>query len=359
MILAGDIGGTKTLLALFDWKDERVEPVREESFYSADYESLEEVLTEFLQDDSDAPIADSESDTPESQESSAPQNLPSSNPSPTITAACFGVPGPVLDNTCRTTNLPWVIEGDKVAQHLQIKTARLLNDLEATAHGLMVLRPEEIESLNPSAPARPSGTLALVAAGTGLGEATLFWDGERHHVCPSEGGHADFAPNSDLEIELLRYLRTSYLHISYERVLSGPGLHTIYQFLRDTKKNEPTWFAEKLPTGDPPALIAEAALTGKPDICVQALGLMVSIYGAEAANLALKTLAIGGVYLGGGIAPKILPFLNNGTFMKAFTAKGRYKRLLSKIPVHVILNSDTALLGAAAFAARARKNESL
>ena len=359
MILAGDIGGTKTLLALFDWKDERVEPVREESYYSADYESLEEVLTEFLQEDSDEPpTADSDDVTPETTESSSPQHSPSPTTLPTITAACFGVPGPVLKNTCRTTNLPWVIEGDKVAQHLQIKSARLLNDLEATAHGLMVLRPDEIESLNPSASARPSGTRALVAAGTGLGEATLFWDGERHHVCPSEGGHSDFAPNSDLEIELLRYLRTSYLHISYERVLSGPGLHAIYQFLRDTKKNEPTWFAEKLPTGDPPALIAEAALTGKPDICVQALGLMVSIYGAEAANLALKTLAIGGVYLGGGIAPKILPFLRNGTFMKAFIAKGRYKRLLNTIPVHVILNSNTALLGAAAFAARAGKNES-
>ena len=359
MILAGDAGGTKTLLALFDWKDERVEPIREESYWSADYSSLEEILTEFLQEESETSTDDDSEETPlDSEEvSSSKDSLPPS-PRPAITAACFGVPGPVLNNTCRTTNLPWVIEGEKIAQHLQIKTASLLNDLEATAYGLMVLRPDELESLNSSAPAQTSGTRALVAAGTGLGEAILFWDGERHHVCASEGGHTDFAPNSDLEIELLRYLRTSYLHISYERVLSGPGLHTIYQFLRDTKKNEPTWFAERLPTGDPAALIAEAALTGKPEICVQALGLFVSIYGAEAANLALKTLAIGGIFLGGGIAPKILPFLRNGTFMKAFIAKGRYKRLLNTIPVHVILNPNTALLGAAAVAAQTAKNES-
>ena len=358
MILAGDIGGTKTLLALFDWKDERVEPIREESYWSADYSSLEEILTEFLEEESETTIDSDSGETPDSEEAPASKDssLPSSRPA--ITAACFGVPGPVLNNTCRTTNLPWVIEGEKLALHLQIKTASLLNDLEATAYGLMVLRPDELESLNASSPARTSGSRALLAAGTGLGEAILFWDGERHHVCASEGGHTDFAPNSDLEIELLRYLRTSFLHISYERVLSGPGLHTIYQFFRDTKKNEPTWFAEKLPTGDPAALIAEAALTGKPEICVQALGMFVSIYGAEAANLALKTLALGGVYLGGGIAPKILPFLRNSTFMKAFIAKGRYKRLLNTIPVHVILNPNTALLGAATFAARTIKNES-
>ena len=191
--------------------------------------------------------------------------------------------------------------------------------------GSRELNPDEIEPLNPSAPGQTSGTRALIAAGTGLGEAILFWNGREYQVCPSEGGHSNFAPNSDLEIDLLRYLRTSYLHVSYERVLSGPGLHTIYQFLRDTQKNEPTWFAERLPTGDPAALISEAALSGKPEICTQALKLFVSIYGAEASNLALKTLAIGGIYLGGGIAPQILPLLRDGTFIKAFVDKGRYK----------------------------------
>jgi glucokinase len=272
-----------------------------------------------------------------------------------LTAACFGVPGPVLNNTCRTTNIPWTIEGDKLDDFLHIPQVRLLNDLEATGYGLQLLRPDEIEDLNPDAPSPPpDGTRALLAAGTGLGESLILWTGKEYQICPSEGGHADFAPNNDLEIELLRYLRTSYLHVSYERVLSGPGLHRIYQFLRDTQKNEPTWFAEIIPTGDPATLIAQAGLEGKPDICKNALQLFVSIYGAEAGNMALKSLAMGGVYLGGGIAPKILPALQNGTLMKSFLAKGRYKRLLSKIPVRVILNPHTALLGAASVAAGMR-----
>ena len=347
MILAGDIGGTKINLALYDWDKERVDPIREDTVWTADYESLEEVLTEFLEEPTSA---EPDPDDPlEGTEDSSTK--PSSSESP-LTAACFGVPGPVLNNICRTTNIPWTIEGDKLAEFLKIPQVRLLNDLEATAYGLQLLQPDELEDLNPDAPSPPpDGTRALLAAGTGLGESMLLWTGKEYHICPSEGGHADFAPNNDLEIELLRYLRTNYLHVSYERVLSGPGLHLIYQFLRDTKKNEPTWFAEKLPTGDPTAFIAEAGLEGKPDICKNALQMFVSIYGAEAGNMALKTLAMGGVYIGGGIAPKILPALQDGTLMKSFLAKGRYKRLLSKIPVRVILNPHTALLGAASMAA--------
>ncbi len=354
MILAGDIGATKTLLALFDWKEERVEPIREDSFWSQDYKSLDDIITEFLEDD--ASSFKSEEEIDDSDETSSSSELSVAEIRGSLTAACFGVPGPVKDNTCKTTNLPWVLKGDKLAEFLGVKEVRLINDLESTAYGLLVLRPDELESLTPSVKSKKTGTRSLLAAGSGLGEATLFWDGTRHHICPSEGGHTDFAPNSDREIELLRYLRTSYLHVSYERVLSGPGLHAIYQFLRDTQKNEPTWFAEKLPTGDPSALIAEAAIEGKPEICVEALGLFVSIYGAESANMALKTLSYGGVYLGGGIAPKILPVLRDGTFMKAFLAKGRYKRLLATIPVHVILNPKTALLGAASTAAKLSLN---
>jgi len=349
MILAADIGGTKINLALYDWNKKRVDPIREDTVWTADYESFEEVLTEFLEEPA---AADSESD--EAADDHDDLSSESTPPSPLgpLTAACFGVPGPVLNNTCRTTNIPWTIEGDKLAEFLNIPHVRLLNDLEATAYGLQLLRPDEIEDLNPSAPSPPpDGTRVLLAAGTGLGESLLLWTGKDYHICPSEGGHADFAPNNDLEIDLLRYLRTSYLHVSYERVLSGPGLYSIYQFLRDTKKNEPTWFAEKLPTGDPATLITEAGLSGKPDICKEALQLFVSIYGAEAGNMALKTLAMGGVYLGGGIAPKILPALQGDTFMKAFLAKGRYKRLLAKMPVRVILNPHTALLGAASIAA--------
>ena len=347
MILAGDIGGTKINLAIYDWDKGRVDPIREDTVWTADYESLEEVLTEFLEEP-EATEPDSD-DLPEEEEDSDSSPSPSLSP---ITAACFGVPGPVLNNTCRTTNIPWTIEGDKLAEFLNIPQVKLLNDLEAMAYGLPFLEPEEIEDLNPNAPSPPpDGTRVLLAAGTGLGESLIVWTGKDYQICPSEGGHADFAPNNDLEIELLRYLRTSYLHVSYERVLSGPGLHLIYQFLRDTQKNEPTWFAEKLPTGDPASLIAEAGIEGKPDICKNALQLFVSIYGAEAGNMALKTLAMGGVYIGGGIAPKILPALQNGTLMKSFLAKGRYKRLLGKIPVRVILNPHTAILGAASVAA--------
>lgn len=360
MILAGDIGGTKIILALFDWEEKRVDPIREDTFWSADYSSLEDVIDEFLQETQEA-LAEGKEEGEEEGEatdvsSSSLEDSPLP-PLPSITAACFGVPGPVVDNTCKTTNLPWMIEGEKLATHFQIPTVRLMNDLEATAHGILALRPDETESLNPSVTPRSSGTRALVAAGTGLGEAILFWTGDHYLVCPSEGGHTDFAPTSDLEIDLLRYLRTSYLHVSYERVLSGPGLHHIYQFLRDTKKNEPTWFAESLPTGDPAALIAEAAVTGKPDICTQAMDLFISVYGSEAANLALKTLARGGVYIGGGIAPKILPLLREGRFMRAFTSKGRYKRLLNSLPVQVILNPQTGLLGAASVAARIGRGE--
>jgi glucokinase len=345
MILAGDIGGTKINLALYDWDKGRVDPIREDTVWTADYESLEEVLTEFLEEQP-------ESDSDETLEDIDDSSTKSPSIESPLTAACFGVAGPVLNNTCRTTNIPWTIDGDKLAELFHIPQVRLLNDLEATGYGLQLLRPDEIEDLNPDAPSPPpDGTRALIAAGTGLGESLILWTGKDYQIYPSEGGHADFAPNNDLEIELLRYLRTSYLHVSYERVLSGPGLHHIYQFLRDTQKNEQTWFAEKLPTGDPATLIAQAGLEGKPDICKNALQLFVSIYGAEAGNMALKTLAMGGVYIGGGIAPKILPALQNGTFMKSFLAKGRYKRLLGKIPVRVILNPHTALLGAASAAA--------
>lgn len=337
MILAGDIGGTKTHLALFDWKTERVEPAREQTFASADFASFEQVLAEFL--------------NPPAQPVRAPlEKAPSEDLVP-ISAACFGVAGPVIENRCRTTNLPWVVDGAELAARFKIEQVRLVNDLEAMAHGILVLKPEETHALNVGASSRSRTTMALIAAGTGLGEAILFWDGARYRPVPSEGGHTDYAPTSDQEIELLRYLRTNSLHVSYERVLSGPGLRAIYEFLRETKKNEPAWVAERLRVGDPAAVIAEIGMSGQADICRQALDLLVSIYGAEAGNLALKALALDGVYLGGGIAPKLLPKLKDGTFMRAFTAKGRYKHLLSSIPVRVIMNQKTALLGGASVAA--------
>lgn len=347
MILAGDIGGTKTNLALYEWTSERTEPVRLESFHSRDYTSLEDILQEFLE----PPPPPTALDVAATAESGSAHEATNSTERVTLAAACFGIAGPVIDNHSETTNLPWVVDGAKIARQFNIPRVQLLNDLESTAYGILLLRPDEIEVLNPGVPPKKRQALALIAAGTGLGEAILFWDGKSYRPMPSEGGHADFAPNNDNEIELLRYLRSQYLHVSYERVLSGPGLHAIYEYLRDTKKNEPTWLAEKVKAGNPAAEIAEAGLKGQADIAKQALDLFASIYGAEAGNLALKALALDGVYIGGGIAPKLIQKLQDGTFMKAFTNKGRYKRLMTNMPVKVVMNQQAALLGAASVAA--------
>ena len=347
MILAGDIGGTKTNLALYDWTTERVDPIRLETFHSADYKSLEEILVEFLTPPKpptpldEVDMVDADGGTKQEEPAREPIKL---------AAACFGVAGPVIENHSHTTNLPWVVNGAAIAKQFDIPRVQLLNDLEATAYGILWLRPDELEVLNPGTPPRKRQALTLIAAGTGLGEGILFWDGTSYRPMPSEGGHTDFAPNNDYEIELLRYLRSQYLHVSYERLVSGPGLHAIYEFIRDTKKNEPTWLAEKIKVGNPAAEIAEAGLKGQAEIAQQALDLFASIYGAEAGNLALKALSLDGVYVAGGIAPKLIKKLKDGTFMKAFTNKGRYKRLLSNIPVKVVMNQETGLLGAASVA---------
>lgn len=342
MILAGDIGGTKTNLALYDWKTERVEPTREESYASADYTSLEDILEEFLNPPPE----------PSDKKDDEARNAPAEQEPLTLDAACFGIAGPVIENISKTTNLPWVVDGAALSKRFKIPHVRLLNDLEATAYGMLVLKADEADILNAGTPPKTKGAMALIAAGTGLGEAMLFWDGKTYKPMPSEGGHSSFAPTSDLEIELLRYLRTQYTHVSYERVLSGMGLHAIYEFLRDTKKNEPTWLAEKIKVGDPAAIIAEAGLKKQAEIAVQALDLFATIYGAEAGNLALKAMALDAVYVGGGIAPKLLAKLKDGMFMKAFADKGRYKKLLATIPVRVIMNPKAALLGAASVAAQ-------
>jgi glucokinase len=348
MILAGDIGGTKTILALYEWVNERVEPVRLETFHSADYKSLEEILDEFLTPPTPpTPLDELETDTADKVEE--PEAV--SPPEPLkLAAACFGIPGPVIDNHSQTTNLAWVVDGSTIAKKFGIPRVQLLNDLEATAYGILLLRADEVEVLNPGTPPKKRQALALIAAGTGLGEAILFWDGKSYRPMPSEGGHTDFAPTNDYEIELLRYLRSQYLHVSYERLLSGPGLHAIYEYVRDTKKNEPTWLAEKIKAGDPAGEIAEAGLTGQAEIAKQTLDLFASIYGAEAGNLALKALSLDGVYVAGGMAPKLIKKLQDGTFMKSFMNKGRYKRLLSHMPVKVVMNQQAALLGAASVA---------
>lgn len=318
MILAGDIGGTKSNLALFAEGDPRT-PLAERTFRSHDYAGLEDVVREFL----------------------------SHRSGDQLTSACFGIAGPIVGDHCETPNLPWIITAQGLRDALGIESVKLINDLEATGYGVLLLRDEELHRLNDGSPP-PTGNAALIAAGTGLGEATLHWEGNRFGPVASEGGHADFAPRNDIEIELLRYLLNRFSHVSYERVLSGPGLFNIYSFLRDSGyREEPPWLAEKLRQGDPSAAISEAALAHQNELCVKALDMFVSLYGAEAGNLALKVMAVCGVYVGGGIAPKIIAKLRDGTFLSAFTDKGRLSPLLEAIPVRVILNPKTALYGAA------------
>ena len=325
MILAGDIGGTKTVLALFDDAAGTLQLVRDATFPSPEATSLEAILTRFL-----------------------------ASPGTPPRAACFGVPGVVIDGRCETTNLPWHLDERALAQHTRAPRVKLLNDLEAAAYGMLHLEARELASLNDAAQPRRTGNIAVIAAGTGLGEAMLVWDGAHHLPVASEGGHADFAPRTDQEVELLLYLRRQFNgHVSYERVLTGPGLHNIYNFLRDTAyAPEPAWLAERLSSGDPSAAIAEVGLAGGAPLCVAALDLFAAAYGAEAGNMALRCLATGGVFVGGGIAPKILPALRRGQFMHAFTNKGRFAELLQSIPVRVALNPRAPLLGAAHYALR-------
>ena len=318
MILAGDVGGTKTVLALFDERAVPLALVREAALASRQHAHFEELLRSFL----------------------------GVRGAGVINAACFGVAGPVVDGHVVTTNLPWQFDEAALAAAIPAGRVRLLNDLEATAHGVLGLAPESLHTLQPGRGRR--GNIAVIAAGTGLGEALLVWDGSHHLVAPSEGGHADFGPRSEIEMDLLRFLRKEFGHVSYERVLSGPGLLNIYRFLRETSGlAEPAWLGERLAAGDPSAAIAAAGLAGEDVECARALEIFVSIYGAEAGNLALKGLAVGGVFVAGGIAPKILPGLGDGLFLKSFRGKGRLADLLADIPVRVVLESRTALFGAA------------
>lgn len=327
MILAGDIGGTHTRLALFGVEGERLlQSVVEDVFPSGEFASLDEIVSQFV----------------------SAHQLP-------IERACFGIAGPIKHGRSEATNLPWVVDARQLTVELGIKQVRLINDLEANAYGLAALETKDFVVLNQGAP-DAEGNAAIISAGTGLGEAGLYWDGKQHRPFACEGGHTDFSPRNELEADLLRYLLAHFDHVSHERVLSGPGLVHIYNFLRDTGRGqEAAWLAEEMRQHDPSAAISQAALEGKCPLAGQALDLFVSLYGAEAGNLALKIMATGGLFVGGGIAPKILERLKAGMFMEAFTAKGRMKPLLQTIAVRVILNDKTALLGAARCAVLARK----
>lgn len=317
MILAGDIGGTNTRLAFFDVTN-GVRMVSASVFPSREYSGLAEIVTKFV-------------------ESTHVQ----------ADVACFGVAGPVRNDKVETSNLPWLIKARELSEKLQVKRVLLINDLEANAWGIPLLHANDVISLN-QVTGNPEGNRAVISAGTGLGEAGMYWDGSKHHVFASEGGHGDFAPRNQLEVDLLRYLQKRFGHVSYERAVSGPGLVNVFHFLRDTGHGaEPKWLSDEMLHSDPAAAISRSALEGKCPLSEQAVDVFVSLYGAEAGNLALKVMATGGVYLGGGIAPKLLSKLAGPLFMQSFVSKGRMQTLMESMPVHVITNDKTALLGAA------------
>jgi len=321
MLLAGDIGGTKTGLAIIDPVRGLFDPVATAALPSNSFDSLETLVQAFIAE----------------------------NPF-TVEYASFGVAGPVVAGKAAITNLPWVIEADSLRRALRVKEVRLLNDLESIGFGIPALRPEDIVTLNAGSPVE-HGAIAVIAPGTGLGEGYVTFDGQYYRAHPSEGGHVDFAPANDLQIDLLRFLQRRLNHVSYEWVCSGMGIPYVYRFLRDGMGyDEPDWLAEKLASvQDKTPVISRAAfeMDEPPPICVKTMELFIEILGAEAGNLALKVLATGGVYLAGGIPPRILEPIRHGGFMEAFLKKGRFSQLLSHFPVRVVMNPQTALIGAA------------
>jgi glucokinase len=320
MLLAADIGGTKTLLGLFDPLPVRPRALAVRSFVTLDYDELAPMLVEFL-------------------------NRESVN-ADAIDAACFGVAGPVIDDTAELTNVPWRVDGHQVAAALQMRRVSLLNDLQAMAYAVPVLQAAELHPLQ-QGEALKGGNIAIIAAGTGLGEALLHNVDGRFVPSPSEGGHADFPARTEREIDLVRYLTAQYGRADVEHVVSGRGLMNVHR----ATHRQPCAAAIDLDDVDAPARISAAGLTGACSECADALELFVGAYGAEAGNLALRTVSTGGVFIGGGIAPKILPALTTGVFMHAFLSKPPLEAMLAAMPVNVILNADAGLLGAAVFAA--------
>ena len=318
MILAGDVGGTKCNLALFAEKNGKLEFVYRQRFPSKSFAQFDRLVKEFsLQA---KPYLGNEK----------------------VRAAGFGVAGPVINNRIHATNLPWVVDAEHLAQELNVRPIVLMNDLGATGHSLQHLPPEDFCVLNEGV-AVPDATRALLAAGTGLGESILFWDGSRYKVVPSEGGHSDFAPHTERQIELLRFMLRRYPQVSGEVILSGRGFRTIHEFIAPNVKHP--IFDD--PDADPAPFITKSALEKSCPVCVDTLDLWTAVYGGEAGNLALKVLALGGVYIAGGIAVKILSKMKDGTFFKAFRDKWHFTEILEKVPVSIVLNESAPLIGAA------------
>lgn len=322
-ILAADIGGTKTILALYEIVDGIFTQLAHQQYASQSFGTFNEIIFDFRERYSTSKID----------------------------AACLGIAGPIIDSNCNATNLPWKINSNELKEQLNTTRIKLLNDLEATAYGMLYLDESSFLELNPSAHAKESNR-AVIAAGTGLGEAQLFWNGVKYQPIGSEGGHCDFAPLTSQQDALLAWLRNHFpSHVSYERILSGPGISTLYDFLTQSGfASQPDEIAHCDPSQDRSALISHYALEKKDPLCCETLRLFCEIYGAEAGNLALKSMSLGGVYIGGGIAAKILPFLSNGTFLEAFVKKGRFETLLRSMSVKVSLDPHTALLGASRYA---------
>lgn len=321
--LAGDIGGTKTILALFSSEKGPLQPVYEMSFASSSYSGLDTIIEDFF-----------------------------SQAKAYATTACFGVAGPVRAGRAVITNLPWQPDTSMLQASHGFSRATLINDLVATGYAIPHLNRTDFFTIN-SGMHVSEGALGVIAPGTGLGEVIFTWDGSRYLAVPSEGGHADFGPSSEIESELLDFFKKRYGHVSYDRICSGRGLPAIYDFYKSLARyEEPDWLSEELAAAEDPApVIVNAALdeTKHCSICMETLRCFISVLGAEAGNLALKGLTTGGMYVGGGIPPRILPFLKEETFMKSFSSKGRMSYLLSDIPVKVILNPKAALIGAASF----------
>ncbi len=321
-LLAGDIGGTKSNIAIFAVNGENLALQRHERFPSSDFAGLNAILREFLK----------------------------AGPPVPLIAAGFGVPGVVSNGQAKPTNLSWGVDAKAISKEFGIPYVGLLNDLAANAYGISQLQPKDFVTLQAGAP-QAVGNRCVISPGTGLGQAGLFWDGHHHRVWASEGGHADFAPRNDLEIALLEFLIKRYGHVSFERVVSGMGIENIYEFLRDTGRGkELPAVAEAMLTESPGEVISQFADSAQCPMCVQTVEIFMGCFGAEAGNAALKAMAVGGVYLGGGIPAKMLQHLRGTSFLHAFNSKGRLSSLMQSMPVKVVLNDDAALLGAARYA---------
>src|ERR1700681_557939 len=321
MILAGEIGATRTRLAAFETEGSRLKGVVEKNYVSQQHDGLSGILADFIKT----------------------EGIP-------VHSACLGVAGPVRAGRSKISNLPWVIDAREVAKQLKLNSVGLLNDLEAYAYGIDGLESKDFITLSDGVE-EAEGNRAVISAKTGLGIAGLYWDGFRHHPFACEGGHADFAPRNDLQMELLAYLQKKYGRISCERILSGPGIKNIYDFLRDAHKaEEPEWLRAQISAApDPPALISQMALEHKSAICDQTLSIFVSVFGAETGNCALNFMTTGGIFIGGSIAAKIVPKMKDPIFLRAFLARGRMEPLLREMSVKIVINDDSGIMGAALY----------